>query len=362
MRSTRKIPNLFIVGAARSGTTVLWHYLKSNPQVLMPGDMLFKEPAFFSDLKRSKFKEFEEYMNIFKGFSDNHKWIGEASTAYLTDPVSAERIYSFNSNAKIIILLRNPVSRACSLYNWMVQQGYEYARTFEQALLLEKRRKGKKIPNFFEPEYYYNFMYFSSGLYYNQVERYKEHFKNNVLIVKFEKFISNIEIEYNKICQFLEIQPNPLVPIDSYQKNISHSVKSSIEQFLLRKLTRFYLTHQEDFIKIRKKGNEAEFSKKLLDKLRISMDSLKGVSHIGVIQRLRIYRITKKIAHKLYCNELKINLKSIEQRETIMKYGFKNKRLPRIKRKTASILKKKYERDILLLSEYTGMDFSDWII
>jgi len=224
-------PDFFIVGAARSGTTSLWQYLKQHPKVFMPEDELNKEPAYFSE--KGYTLGYKKYLLLFKGADNSHARVGEASTAYLTDPSSAKRIYDFLPNAKIIIMLRNPVDRAYSLYQWMVQEGYEYAESFEKALDLENERIGKQIPNWFEPEYYWNYLYFNSGLYYKQVKRYMELFGDNVCLVKMDDFKKNFTREYCRICRFLNLRPNTISP-KIYNK--SYQVYSSKIQFILRKI------------------------------------------------------------------------------------------------------------------------------
>lgn len=196
-------PNFFIVGAAKAGTSSLWAMLKQHDQVFMPADELNKEPAYFSNKGQQCLRE---YLSLFSGATTMHKCIGEASTAYLTDINAARAIHAFNPDSKIIISIRNPINRAYSLYNWMVQEGYEWASKFENALILEEKRKFKRMPNFFEPEYYWNYMYFSSGLYYEQIKRYIDLFKKNVLIIEFEKMIREPEDNFRVICNFLEIK------------------------------------------------------------------------------------------------------------------------------------------------------------
>jgi len=251
-----RYPNFFIVGAARSGTTFLWWQLKRNPRVFMPEDELNKEPAYFSDKNRKL--TFYSYLELFNYASDKHKLIGEASTAYLTDPKSAERIRDFNPHAKILILLRNPAERAYSLYNWMVQEGYEHATSFERALMLEERRSKKQIPCFWEPEYYWNYMYYTSGLYFEQVQRYLELFKKNVCIVTFNHLKSDLRKTYKKICCFLEIDPNEIIPTP---QNPSLSVYHSWVQFFARKINNYSL------IFISKVINKKIFTKKERDRL-----------------------------------------------------------------------------------------------
>lgn len=296
-----KSPNFFIVGAAKSGTSSLWQYLKANKEVFMPVDELSKEPAFFSELKKRADMTPEEYLNIFKEATISHKLVGEASTAYLTDPVSAKRIYDFNPEAKIIILLRNPTERAYSLYCWMVQEGYEYAGTFKRALYLEDYRINKKIPNFFEPEYYYNYLYFRSGLYSEQVKRYISLFKNNVLVIKFDFFKNNLDTTYDQICSFLEINTNTL-PDEVY--NISRDVYSPKLQFMLRKTN----------------------------------------------------NCINKIVNKLYST----GYTSKRSRDWILKIGLKKHKSAKLSIETKNLLIKNYANDLRKLSKMTNISFDDW--
>lgn len=222
---------MFIVGAAKAGTTSLWYILKQHPQIFMPEDLLNKEPSYFSNL--TGMRDEREYLALFSQATGNEKFIGEASTAYLTDPGSAKRISEFDPDAKIIILLRNPVFRAYSLYNWMVQEGYEYSRSFEIALSREKKRQKKNIPNLLEPEYYYDYLYYSSGVYLPQVERYLYHFDSlNVFIGTFEDFIARQQAFLSKIVKFLKIDNYHFI-LDSPQ-NPSKRVVHPYLTFLIR--------------------------------------------------------------------------------------------------------------------------------
>jgi hypothetical protein len=228
------LPNLFIVGAAKAGTTFLFSLLGQHPEIFTTDNSRHKEPAFFSNLRG--IRTWERYVKIFSSAS-GERYIAESSTAYLTDPASAQRIYNFNQRAKIIILLRNPVHRAYSLYNWMVQSGYEYSSSFELALEREEKRSKKKIPNFFEPEYFYNYMYFSSGLYSEQIQRYIDLFnEEDVYIELFENFIANRPKVLTNIFEWLDLEPiecNFAAP-----KNPSIQVRSSHLGFALRKISR----------------------------------------------------------------------------------------------------------------------------
>jgi hypothetical protein len=198
----------------------------------MPSDELAKEPSHFADLIEW-YRSDDQYFSIFKDAQPRHRWIGEASTAYLTDPSAAANIYKYNPDARIIIVLRNPADRAYSLYCWMVQEGYESKSTFEKALDAEAKRAKGKIPNFWEPQYFYNFMYFGSGLYHDQVKRYVDLFKQNVLVMTFEELLASIKDDYAPVRQFLGIGAQHATPEVS---NPSVRVVHPALQFWLRKL------------------------------------------------------------------------------------------------------------------------------
>lgn len=139
-------PNLFIVGAPKCGTTFLYHYLKKHPDIYFPE---FKEPHFFgSDLIRRNGAydlSLNQYYNLFKS---DKKIIGEASTFYIFSKNAAKEIYNFNSEAKIIIMLRDLVDLVYSLHSQFVFSGDEIVEDFKEALDLENERlNGRNIPD-----------------------------------------------------------------------------------------------------------------------------------------------------------------------------------------------------------------------
>jgi hypothetical protein len=80
------------------------------------------------------------------------------------------------SDAKFIDILRNPADRAHSLYHHIRRDGYEKKATFEGALAAEEERVRSRAFKRNCPQYYYNFLYFRSGLYGEQIERYLSFF------------------------------------------------------------------------------------------------------------------------------------------------------------------------------------------
>jgi hypothetical protein len=175
------MPNFFVIGAQKAGTTSLYYYLRQHPQVYMSP---IKEPFFFDhkinargEVVREqfggpgpphvKFANLGEYRTLFRGVS-GEKAIGEASVLYIYAPGTAERIKRYVPEAKVIALLRNPADRAYSAFLHAVRIGREPLTDFSQALREEEDRIRDK--------WHYAFHYRNRGLYHAQLERYYEVF------------------------------------------------------------------------------------------------------------------------------------------------------------------------------------------
>jgi hypothetical protein len=160
-------PNFFILGAAKCGTTTLYAYLKRHPDIFMSR---VKEPTFFCE-GFQVVKDPVEYFELFDGVKDE-RVIGEASHAYFSNPSSARVLKALFPEAKFVVILRNPADRAYSLYHHMRRKGDEKTASFEKALALEDERFASEDFRNHCPQYLYNFLYFRSGLFGEQVERY----------------------------------------------------------------------------------------------------------------------------------------------------------------------------------------------
>ncbi|MCR4288476.1 MAG: sulfotransferase, partial [Deltaproteobacteria bacterium] len=161
-------PNFFIVGAAKCGTTSLADNLKQHPQIFISPR---KEPFYFVKDARIGYKDFNEYMALFKNAGDAIA-IGEASTGYLFEESAPYEIKKHFPDAKIIVILRNPVDMAYSHWRHMCVVGNE-AKTFEEAIS-ERERKYRKTENFKRKvvDWWATYLYLERALYYNQIKRY----------------------------------------------------------------------------------------------------------------------------------------------------------------------------------------------
>ncbi len=201
-RSHHRKPNFLIVGAAKAGTTSLYEYLRQHPQVFMPEN---KEPTYFVE-GRYGFADFDSYLDLFAEAKEAQA-VGEASGAYLASVESPEWIRTSLGPVKIIILLRDPARRAFSLYTWMAREGYENAPNFAEALRREPIRLAD--PQFRSqcPQFFDDYLYFSTGLYFEQVKRYLDAFgTERVRVYFFEEFIRNPLTVCRDVFRFLEIE------------------------------------------------------------------------------------------------------------------------------------------------------------
>jgi hypothetical protein len=156
------LPNIFIVGAAKCGTTSLHHYLDQHPDISMSQ---MKEPCVFSKPHwGSRHASYEGLLDCAAPYR------GEASTSYSRYPAdgdAAARIHAAVPDAKLIYLVRDPVERAVSDYVHHVARGYE------------KRSIDDAFRDFSNPENYY----VAPSRYAFQVRHYLEHFPASSLLV-----------------------------------------------------------------------------------------------------------------------------------------------------------------------------------
>ena len=200
-------PNLFIVGAPKSGTTFLYYYLKQHPDIYFPD---FKEPHFFgSDLIRRNCAynlNLNEYQNLFK---TDKKIIGEASTFYLFSKKAAGEIYNFNPQAKIIIMLRDLVDLTYSMHSQFVFSGDEVIENFSKALELENSRlNGDKIPS---QTTVVNKLFYTSNILSlpENIQSYINFFgRENIKFIYLDDIKKNPRKVYSETLEFLNVDIN----------------------------------------------------------------------------------------------------------------------------------------------------------
>lgn len=224
------LPNLFILGAAKSGTTTLFHLLDQHPEIFMSFE---KEPMFFS---RDDYyaKGLKWYINTYFSNSHNFSVRGEASPHYLywAKKVSKRiRQISQYNTIKFLIILRNPVERAYSHYWNMVADGREDL-PFYEALILEEKRISE---SFDELESYgsMQYGYFRGGCYEEQIQHYLEKFPaENFMFMLQDDIINNQRATMKDVFKFLNI--NPDIEVETTKSNPASIPKNKTLQKILK--------------------------------------------------------------------------------------------------------------------------------
>lgn len=198
------LPNFIICGAAKAGTTALYKFLREHPDVYMPER---KEPQFFYNHNsyRRGIKSFS------KSYFDNwngQKGIGTTCTEYLWRAVVPERIKQHLPNVKLIFLLRNPIDRIYSHYNFCVRKGYKNPL---EEFSCEIRRKGST----FNTEMIYR------GMYHVHIKRYERYFsRDQIKVVLYKNFKKKPKKTIKNIYNFIGVS-NKFIPNVSKKYNVS---------------------------------------------------------------------------------------------------------------------------------------------
>ncbi len=204
----RNRPNFFIIGAQKSGTTRLHFLLNQHPEVFGSHP---KEPCFFSR-QFAQPAAVAEYIALFEN-AHGAKAIGESSTFYSRSqrwPGTARRIFEFNSQARIIYLVRHPLRRMESGWTQARQKTPETPRDFARAL----RSPALDIVD--------------ATLYWKQLSEYRTVFPDQqILLVFFEEFIRDEPATLRRCFEFLGVAPD--FPVDCSTQESQNSLASRRE-------------------------------------------------------------------------------------------------------------------------------------
>ena len=198
------LPDVFLVGAPKSGTTAMSEYLGMHPDIFMAR----KEMHFFGkDLqfgRRFYRRDRAAYLSEFSGRREQCR-AGESSVWYLLSKRAAVEVREFNPQARIIIMLRSPAVMLYSLYQQFRYDGNEHLPTFEAALQAEAARsRGECISRK---------TYLAQGLIYHRVPRYTEQVcrylevfgRHRVKVIIYDDFAADIARVYKETLEFLGV-------------------------------------------------------------------------------------------------------------------------------------------------------------
>jgi hypothetical protein len=216
----RRVPDFFIVGHHKSGTTALYNMLRRHPQIYMPD---LKEPKFFAGDLPARLEPpssgrlpatLEEYLALFEDASPDQR-MGEASPSYLRSRTAAGEIAEVQPAAKIIAILREPASFVRSLHLQLLQSHVETDADLRRALAAEAlTRQGSEFRR-----------YSDHVQYVEQLRRYHEAFSpDQVLVLIYDDFRHDNEATVRTVLRFLDVDDT--APIEVLESNPTIRVRS----------------------------------------------------------------------------------------------------------------------------------------
>ncbi len=220
----KALPNLFLVGGPKCGTTAFVYLLKQHSEIKWASH---KEIDYFAKdikilYKLSKAKNINDYLKKYFNFKKkNYKYIGEGSPFYLYSKVAIKNILKFNPNAKFIALIRNPVTMSYSLHNMFAFEGREKEKDFMKAWEMQENRQKSKPGDKFYNKYNEVFQYKQICSLGTQLKRVKKIIPSkNLLILSYKDLQNNNQKVLKKTFNFLKIKQEKII-----SKKVNKSLK-----------------------------------------------------------------------------------------------------------------------------------------
>lgn len=224
-----------IIGAQRSGSTLLYHLLDQHPQICM-AKPLRPEPKYFLNTNLDKFW-YSSYLNVFFKHRKNELVLCEKSTSYFESSTAAKNLKQLLPNAKIIIILRNPVYRAISNYYFSKESGLE-TRSLTQVFL-----KKEKTPVINRMVSVNPFDYLERGNYQKYLEIYFNYFsEKQIKILVLEELIFNKSVD-KSLFSFLGVK-NMSVEKTFFENKINFTVpEDNLNVEVISYLYKYYVNY-----------------------------------------------------------------------------------------------------------------------
>jgi len=240
-----KLPDFIIIGVQKGGTTSLHDHLKQHPDIEMSpnyvklgggGLINIKEIQFFSSKKKWPSK-ISWYKSL---FNNNGKLQGESTPSYIYNFDAHERMFKTVPKAKLILILRNPITRAYSEFNHVYQTKnrwdlIDYNKSFEENIKNEIKRKfqGKGM--------------IKRGLYIDQVDHLLKYYpRDQLLILISEKMIADPQKVYDQVFDFLGIKKIKIKYVPDVHKL---SYKNQMDEDVEKRLYKVFEPYNERLFK-----------------------------------------------------------------------------------------------------------------
>ncbi len=232
---SRLLPHWLIIGTQKGGTTSLYAELCQHPLV---AGAFRKEPHFFDEHWH---RGVDWYRANFARVAPG-RVAGEASPYYLFDPVVPPRVQQVLPQAKLIVMLRNPVDRAWSHYHHERRRGHE-TLTFEEAIEAEPARLATNDPYAIN-----HYSYLARGRYAEQLERWLRFFPRERLhIIRSEDYYADPAAVYAQTLRFLGL---PAFEEVKRQKLNAGTYRDRMDEAMRQRLQAYFEPYNQALYKL----------------------------------------------------------------------------------------------------------------
>jgi sulfotransferase family protein len=211
-----RAPDFFVIGHQKCGTTALYYMLRDHPQIYLSE---YKEPRFFApELRpplvqetRDRPQTLESYLALFADAGAD-QLIGDTSPQYIRSPTAAAQIAALQPDARIIAIVREPVSYLRSYHMEMVLNHVEPEKDFRTAIDIEgKRRREAADGSFLRPQ----FLYSDHVRYVEQLRRFEAHFSRaQMQLIVYDDFRRDNAATVRAVQRFIGVDDEgPLRPV-----------------------------------------------------------------------------------------------------------------------------------------------------
>jgi len=243
----RVLPNFFVIGGVRCGTTSLYHYLGQHNCIKQAA---YDELGYFDDnfhLGLNWYRSLFPTKFIRKKIESEYKKFltYDVTPFYIYNPLVVDRIFKFSPNAKIIAALRNPIDRAYSNYNSKMQEEGDTKTTFEEIInpeieIIEKNKKNIDDYAFLVNTFYE--LLLARGFYAKQLEFWFKKFpRKNILLISSEELATNTDKTISEIFEFLEVPIQKISDLTKQNEIKYPKMKDSTREILIN----FFKPHNE---------------------------------------------------------------------------------------------------------------------
>jgi len=215
--ATGRMPDFFIAGHQKCGTTALYLMLNEHPQIYMPE---YKEPRYFAPELRPPLaretpdrpQKLERYLALFADAGPD-QCAGEASPQYIRSPTAAARIAELNPDARLIVILREPADFLRSYHQQMVASHEEREKDLRTAIEREGSRRANAGEGFLPPQ----LLYSEHVRYSEQMRRLHASFPpEQVLVLIYDDFRADNVATVREVQRFLGVDDTlPLQPVQT---------------------------------------------------------------------------------------------------------------------------------------------------